>query len=188
MATMLDATHKPPSPAQLTKLVGAAAFERVNPLSDKFTTRRFHHIELWCLDATWACSRFGCALGLKRAAKSDLSTGNTTFSSYAMGSDSGEISFVFTAPYTSPPIASNDENGAINSFLTSGFSAKTAIDFVVRHGTAVRAVAVEVDDARAAYDSCLAGGATSVAPPRHAQDALTGKTQVRCTVCVVEQL
>ena len=34
------------------KLVGYKNFKRCNPQSDKFDIRRFHHVELWCGDAT----------------------------------------------------------------------------------------------------------------------------------------
>lgn len=34
------------------KLVGYKNFVRQNPLSDKFTVHKFHHIDFWCGDAT----------------------------------------------------------------------------------------------------------------------------------------
>jgi 4-hydroxyphenylpyruvate dioxygenase len=42
------------------KLVGYQNFVRNNPMSDKFEVHRFHHIEVWCGDATNAARR--CAL------------------------------------------------------------------------------------------------------------------------------
>ena len=43
------------------KLVGFANFKRSNPRSDKFGIQRFHHIEIFTLDATSLCKR--CAFG-----------------------------------------------------------------------------------------------------------------------------
>lgn len=42
---------------------------------------------------------------------------------------------------------------------------------VALHGDGVKDIAILVDDVRAAYDKALAGGATSVAPPRETSDA-----------------
>lgn len=40
------------------KLVGCKNFVRCNPRSDKFEVRRFHHVEVWCGDATNAARRY----------------------------------------------------------------------------------------------------------------------------------
>ena len=47
------AEHQAQAPqAKRRKLVGYKNFKRCNPKSDKFDIRRFHHVELWCGDAT----------------------------------------------------------------------------------------------------------------------------------------
>ena len=42
-------------------------------------TKRFHHLEFYCGDATNASRRFGWGLGMAQVAKSDHSTGNHTY-------------------------------------------------------------------------------------------------------------
>ena len=83
------------APAKRHKLVGHKNFKRNNPMSDKFAVHRFHHVEFWCGDATTTSSRFAVGLGIVRVAKSDLSTGNKTYASYALKSN--DLMFVFSA-------------------------------------------------------------------------------------------
>ena len=80
------------------KMVGFDQFmaNRTNPMTDKFDVRRFHHLEFWCSDATQSSHRFTWGMGMPLVAKSDMSTGNTTYCSHVLKSD--EIVFVFTAP------------------------------------------------------------------------------------------
>ena len=63
-------------------LVGAAGFVRSNPRSDKFAVHDFAHIEVWCGDASTTWRRWAHGLGLRLVAKSDHSTGNSTYASY----------------------------------------------------------------------------------------------------------
>ena len=79
------------------KLVGAANFKRVNPKTDRFDVKKFHHIELYCGDANNTYRRFSAGLGMKLVAKSDNTTGNHSYSSYVL--QSGELTFAFSAPY-----------------------------------------------------------------------------------------
>lgn len=39
------------------RLVGYNNFVRHNPMSDRFTVHKFHHVEFWCADATNAYKR-----------------------------------------------------------------------------------------------------------------------------------
>jgi hypothetical protein len=63
-------------------LVGAAGFVRSNPRSDRFTVHDFAHVEVWCGDASTTWRRWAHGLGLRLVAKSDHSTGNSTYASY----------------------------------------------------------------------------------------------------------
>eukprot|EP00611_Tribonema_gayanum_P021088 TRINITY_DN3984_c0_g1_i1.p1 TRINITY_DN3984_c0_g1~~TRINITY_DN3984_c0_g1_i1.p1 ORF type:complete len:424 (-),score=129.86 TRINITY_DN3984_c0_g1_i1:154-1425(-) len=166
----------------IDKLVGHKAFQRGNPMTDRFKVKRFHHVEFLCLDATTTSIRFGVGLGLQRVAKSDLSTGNSAFTSYAMRS--GDMVFVFTAPNTAKPPEASPE--ATQHPLAAAFDADAAVAFCVKHGMAVRAVAVEVEDAQAAYETCVAGGGTGVTAPRKAVDPASGTTQVVAEVLLYQ--
>ena len=66
------------------KLMGYNNFVRHNPMSDRFQVKKFHHIEFWCGDATNMHKRFSWGLGMQVVAKSDQSTGNPTYCSFAI--------------------------------------------------------------------------------------------------------
>jgi hypothetical protein len=87
------------------RLVGHRGFVRVNPHSDSFHTLVFHHVKLWCTDATFAADRFSFRLGAPVAARSDLSMGNSAHASLLLRS--GSLAFLFTAslPSFSAPAA-----------------------------------------------------------------------------------
>nr|DAD43730.1 TPA_asm: hypothetical protein HUJ06_001960 [Nelumbo nucifera] len=140
------------------KLVGYANFVRHNLKSDRFHVKRFHHIEFWCTDATNSARRFSWGLGMPIVAKSDLSTGNLVHASYLLRS--GDLDFLFTAPY-SPSITGNLTNTA--SIPTFNHSA--ARSFSASHGLAVRAISIEVEDATSAFNISVAHGAKPSSPP-----------------------
>ncbi|WCJ26622.1 4-hydroxyphenylpyruvate dioxygenase [Euphorbia peplus] len=150
------------SPEQSFKLVGFSNFIRINPRSDRFPIKKFHHIEFWCSDATNTSRRFSWGLGMPLVAKSDLSTGNVTHASYLLRS--GDLNFLFTAPY-SPSIAAAENLSATATSAIPTFSRDTFLDFSAKHGLAVRAIAIQVADAAAAFDTSVAHGAIPVAPP-----------------------
>ena len=140
------------------KLVGFSKFVRTNPKSDRFGVKRFHHVEFWCGDATNTAGRFSWGLGMPLVAKSDLSTGNLSHASYLLRS--GDLRFLFTAAY-SPAIASaGDSAPSIPTFDHSTF-----LSFTAAHGLAVRAIAIEVDDAELAFTTSVAHGANPSSPP-----------------------
>ncbi|KAG9132196.1 hypothetical protein Leryth_017053 [Lithospermum erythrorhizon] len=147
------------------KLVGYKNFVRTNPRSDLFNVKRFHHIEFWCGDAINVACRFSWGLGMPIVSKSDLSTGNSVHASYLLRS--GELKFVFTAPYSENTYFSN------SSASIPSFSASVHRAFVDVHGLGVRAVAVEVEDARVAFSTSVARGARPVAPPTILRDGRT---------------
>ncbi|KAI5339780.1 hypothetical protein L3X38_019052 [Prunus dulcis] len=145
-------------------LVGFSNFVRSNPRSDRFKVHRFHHVEFWCTDATNSALRFSWGLGMPMVAKSDLSTGNQTHASYLLRS--GDLNFLFTAPY-SPTLTSTDDPTRPNNSTASipTFDHSASRDFSSRHGLGVRAVAIQVDDAVSAFTTSVAHGAKPSAPP-----------------------
>ncbi|KAF5770130.1 putative 4-hydroxyphenylpyruvate dioxygenase [Helianthus annuus] len=144
-------------PTSAFKLVGFKNFIRTNPMSDKFTVKNFHHIEFWCSDATNTARRFSWGLGMPIIFKSDLSTGNSTHASYLLRS--GHLNFLFTAPY-SPSISPTTTTASIPTFSHSA-----SRHFTATHGLAVRAIAVEVEDAETAFAVSVANGAKPSSPP-----------------------
>ncbi|KAK4787257.1 hypothetical protein SAY86_011090 [Trapa natans] len=141
------------------KLVGFKNFVRVNPRSDRFRVIRFHHVEFWCTDATNAARRFSWGLGMPLVAKSDLSTGNPVHASYLCRS--GDIIFLFTAPYSPSISAAHPSSPA--SIPT--FSHRACREFAAIHGLGVRAISLEVEDAEAAFAASIAHGAKAISPP-----------------------
>lgn len=123
-----------------------------------FSVRQFHHVEFWCSDATTTSNRFSLALGMPIVAKSDLSTGNTTHASYVLGS--GQLLFLFSAPYSVNISKTTSANPSIPTFCHKASQA-----FVAAHGLAVRAIAIEVEDAELAYSISVSHGAKPSSPP-----------------------
>ncbi|KAF5175717.1 4-hydroxyphenylpyruvate dioxygenase [Thalictrum thalictroides] len=141
------------------KLNGFSSFVHHNPKSDLFPVQHFHHVEFWCSDATNSAHRFSWGLGMPIVAKSDLSTGNMVHASYLLCS--GELNFLFTAPYSSD-IAGND---MIHTASIPTFHHSLAQSFSAAHGLAVRAVGVQVEDAKLAFNVSVANGAKPSSSP-----------------------
>ncbi|KAM7251995.1 hypothetical protein ACFE04_023878 [Oxalis oulophora] len=146
-----------PSTSTDFKLVGFSNFVRANPKSDRFKVNQFHHVEFWCGDATNTARRFSWGLGMPIVAKSDLSTGNSIHASYLLRS--GDLHFLFTAPY-SPSISTATATAAIPTF-----NHNVCQSFSTKHGLGVRAIALEVDDAAAAFNISVENGARPAAEP-----------------------
>ncbi|KAL3754868.1 hypothetical protein ACJRO7_002032 [Eucalyptus globulus] len=138
------------------KLVGFSNFVQSNPQSDLFPIRRFHRIEFWCTDATNNSCRFSWGLGMPVVAKSDLSTGNATHASYLCRS--GDLCFLFTAPY-SPFVATS--NGLDPSSMASlpSFSYSACVAFAAKHGLAVQVIAID----RPVFPPVVFDGAATIA-------------------------
>ncbi|XWS30911.1 hypothetical protein CRYUN_Cryun23aG0032000 [Craigia yunnanensis] len=143
------------------KLVGFSNFVRTNPKSDRFNVKRFHHIEFWCTDATNTARRFAWGLGMQFLAKSDLSTGNQTHASYLLRS--GDLNFLFTAPY-SPSIAHSQNLSPQSTASIPTFDHTACRSFSSSHGLAVRAIAIEVEDAETAFTTSVSHGALPSSP------------------------
>mmetsp|Transcript_32180 Transcript_32180/g.81790 ORF Transcript_32180/g.81790 Transcript_32180/m.81790 type:complete len:476 (-) Transcript_32180:554-1981(-) len=153
------ATQEAGSQGTFKGLVGHKNFVRNNPRSDRFPIHRFHHVEFWCSDATTTYKRFQTGLGMGLVAKSDLSTGNSCFASYAL--QSHELVFAFTAPY-SRTVAGNSSPGAVP---LPHYSHDTALSFIASHGLAVRAMGLVVEDAAHAFEESVKHGGVPVLPP-----------------------
>eukprot|EP00270_Netrium_digitus_P020500 TRINITY_DN8479_c0_g1_i1.p1 TRINITY_DN8479_c0_g1~~TRINITY_DN8479_c0_g1_i1.p1 ORF type:complete len:452 (+),score=94.12 TRINITY_DN8479_c0_g1_i1:133-1488(+) len=158
-------------------LVGFRNFKRHNPFSDRFGVRKFHHIEFFCGDASNTWRRFSWGLGMPLVAKSDLTTGNHRYCSYVLRSHN--LVFVFTAPFSTalPPPSNAPSREPLPYFDQSN-----ALSFFQAHGLAARAVAIEVDDAFAAYGASVANGAVSVQPPTEVSGNVTGSKAVLAEV------
>jgi 4-hydroxyphenylpyruvate dioxygenase len=156
------------------KLVGHAAFKRHNPLSDKFASQKFEHVEFYCGDATTTSRRFGYGLGMTLVAKSDQGTRNHTFASYVMRS--GDITFTFTAPYSITSAASHAAANGISSPPPPipWYDQEHAYQFLKRHGLAVRSLAIRVSDAEEAFHTSVKNGALGVQPPTIITDEVSG--------------
>lgn len=150
------------------KLVGYDNFVRHNPKSDKFTVHKFHHIEFWCGDATNTYKRFQHGLGMTLVAKSDQSTGNSTYASYVL--QSHDLVMAFTAPYSRKAAASSTRVPFNN------YEASSAFEFLATHGLAVRAVGLLVSDANQAYRASLENGGKGVLAPLVLKDEETGES------------
>ncbi|KAJ7965052.1 4-hydroxyphenylpyruvate dioxygenase [Quillaja saponaria] len=150
------------APSNDFKLKGFKNFVRTNPRSDRFTVKRFHHIEFWCTDASNTARRFSWGLGMHQVAKSDLSTGNLTHASYLLRS--GELCFLFTAPY-SPSIAAQENVGPTATASIPTFDHAACRAFSASHGLAVRSIAMEVEDAEIAFSNSVANGAKPSSQP-----------------------
>ena len=144
------------------KLVGAANFKRVNPKTDRFDVKKFHHIELYCGDANNTYRRFSAGLGMKLVAKSDNTTGNHSYSSYVL--QSGELTFAFSAPYGTHRAQGQDQAEGGHAPHPS-FDAEGAFEFFKKQGLAGKAVGVSVADARLAYDRAVKNGAEGRVEP-----------------------
>lgn len=164
-------TMPPAASSSDFKLVGNKNFKRHNPMSDRFDVQKFHHIEFFCLDATNVSSRFTWGLGMRQIAKSDQSTGNHVSASYVV--ESGEVKLVFTAPYA---LETEKAPGAVSPI--PGYDAAFAQQFVLKHGLAVRALGIQVADAKEAYEVSVQNGAEGVLEPQ----ALTDKDSSKATV------
>lgn len=158
-------------------LVGYKNFVRHNPKSDRFAAKKFHHVEFWCMDATNTARRFSLGLGMQIVAKSDLSTNNMIHASYLLRS--ADLNIIFTAPY-SPSIAGiNGDSGQKSAAAIPTFDYGDCRDFVASHGLGVRAIAIEVGDAEAAFNTSVAHGAKPSSSPVYLDDDRTVIAEVQ---------
>ncbi|GMF50165.1 unnamed protein product [Phytophthora fragariaefolia] len=164
-------TMPPAANSNDLKLVGHKNFVRHNPQTDRFDVHKFHHIEFFCLDATNVSRRFSWGLGMGQIGKSDQSTGNHVSASYVI--QSGDVKLVFTAPYALETDKAPDAVSPV-----PGYDAAFAQQFVLKHGLAVRALGIQVADAKAAYEISVQNGGEGVLEPQTLTDKDSGKSTV----------
>lgn len=123
--------------------MAAITSEHVHPLS----TIDWDYIEFYVGNAKQAAHYYCTAFGFDQIAYAGPETGVRDRASYVLVQNN--LRFVFTS--------SLRQDDAITAH-------------VARHGDGVRDVAIVVQDARAAYDAALAGGARSVAAPAERSD------------------
>lgn len=162
------AASAPPG-APANGLVGFERFVRTNPRSDRFGVRGLDHVEFYCPDATTASARFMFGLDMRPIGRFESGA-----HAQSVVVESGAVRFVFTAPAALPPDAAASESAR----APPGFEREEALAFVRAHGTAVRAIGLEVDDCAAAYAACLANGGRAVRAPRRAARADGGAGEV----------
>eukprot|EP00581_Thalassiosira_minuscula_P015351 CAMPEP_0183721792 /NCGR_PEP_ID=MMETSP0737-20130205/13949_1 /TAXON_ID=385413 /ORGANISM="Thalassiosira miniscula, Strain CCMP1093" /LENGTH=546 /DNA_ID=CAMNT_0025951849 /DNA_START=6 /DNA_END=1643 /DNA_ORIENTATION=- len=153
-------------------------------------TLGFHHVEFYTGDALTTAKRFELALGIPITCWSSLATGNDVCVTYGLEcgvsedgtSEPGEgVRFLITAPLSRAMQRTTDTNDEVakkanggagsNVQMTAplplpGYDIHAAHEFYAKHGLAVRAVGVEVKDAKSAYDAAVANGAEGVMVPK----------------------
>jgi len=148
-------------------------------------------VEFYTGDAFMTAKRFELALGIPITCWSSLATGNDVCVTYGLecgdsrssdGKDRepGEgVRFMITAPLSrAMQKPNNNQNSNVittntvgsNVDMTAplplpGYDVNSAHEFYSKHGLAVRAVGVEVKDARMAYECAVKNGAVGVLEP-----------------------
>jgi 4-hydroxyphenylpyruvate dioxygenase len=147
-------------------LVGFEQFVRQNPRSDRFDVRGLDHLEFYCPDVQTASARFMFGLDMHAVGRfeSDAHACSVVL-------QSGGVRLVFTAPAAQPPAASS---AGARARAPVGFERAQALDFVRTHGTAVRAIGLEVADCALAFEACVANGGRPVRAPARVARAASG--------------
>jgi 4-hydroxyphenylpyruvate dioxygenase len=128
-----------------------------NPKTDKFEIIKFHHLEVTCSDALSTMKLIKQGLGMEIVAESKKETGNHSYCSYVLNTH--DVKFIVTAPYLA------DRKHPQDNPPNPKYDSEKAKTFYTRHGTGVSAVAIEVKNAREAYEIATKNGAKGVLPP-----------------------
>ncbi len=124
------------------------AASRVSTKQDFLPLKGTDHLEFYVGNARQASYYYRAAFGMSLVAYAGPETGQRDRTSYVV--EQGKVRFVFTASLRpGTPIA----------------------EHVARHGDGVRVIALEVEDARAAWTETTARGARSIAEPAETADA-----------------
>ena len=119
-------------------------------------------VTLRCHDAITTASRFAVALGMQVVAKSDMTTGNSVYASYVLRSN--DLVFVFSAPYGGgEEQTAEDIDKRRANMPHSCYDGENMTRFITKHGLAVKAVGVVVDDAEEAHRASSKHGARNAA-------------------------
>ncbi len=137
--------------------------------SEIIGTKSFHHVEFYCGDARSTANHFCLSLGMSITGTTSQATGNDQCVSYGLESEDN-FKLLLTAPYSraraSSDEGSNDNDGEYDAPLSlPNFNVEGAHNFFQKHGLAARAVGVEVEDAKAAFEASVANGAVPVLEP-----------------------
>ncbi len=115
--------------------------------ADFLQIRAIDHVEFWVGNARQAAHFYRTAFGMQPVAYSGLETGVRDRASYVL--EQGKIRFVVSAPYHP------DSEMAAHHLI---------------HGDGVKVIAMQVDDAEAAWRETTARGAASAQPPMEFRD------------------
>ena len=129
----------------------------------------YHHIEFYCGDAKSTALSFSLSLGMKVTCTTGQNTGNDQCVSYGLQSE--DMRFLITAPY-STQVSSSSSNSSPPPGVTfdstdplPSFSIEDSHDFFRNHGLGVKAVGIEVLDAKTAFDNSVSNGAWPMLEP-----------------------
>jgi len=123
---------------------------------------KFDHVEFYTGDATCTYKRFCYGLGMELVSKSDFSTGNFNHCSYLL--QSAGVKMLFTAPLPTLPSDRKYDSSSHCSTLP-GYNSTFANEFLVKHGLAVRAIGIVVENLKTSYETMISNGAVSVLAP-----------------------
>ena len=115
--------------------------------ADFLPLKNWDHIEFYCGNAKQSAFYYQYAMGFKLTAYSGLETGNRERASYLL--EQGKIKFVLTTPYHP------------DNFIS---------DHIRQHGDGVRDIALEVDDAKSAFNETVKRGAVPAMEPTKIED------------------
>lgn len=138
--------------------------------SETIGTKRFHHVEFYCGDARSTANHFAISLGMSITGMTSQATGNDRCVSYGLESEEN-FRLLLTAPYSRARASSDQKNTSDDQeeydapLSMPNFSVEGAHNFFQKHGLAARAVGVEVEDARVAFEASVARGAVPVLEP-----------------------
>eukprot|EP00804_Cyclotella_cryptica_P009673 CCRYP_011222-RA/>CCRYP_011222-RA protein AED:0.02 eAED:-0.02 QI:0/-1/0/1/-1/1/1/0/464 len=147
------------------------------PPPERLSTSSFHHIEFYAGDASTFAKRLELALGVPITCWSSLSTGNDVCTTY--GLECRNVRFMVTAPlgrrrdlYAAASRSSSGRGSSEGSnvqmtapYPLPGYDAGFAHEFYSKHGLAVRAVGIAVENVTQAYLNAVENGAVSVLEP-----------------------
>lgn len=164
--------------------------------SERIGSIGFHHVEFYCGDAKSMAFLFSNALGMRITGSTGQHTGNDQCVSYAL--ESGDIRFLVTAPYSRVTssiggVTESDTKDENNDFdaqdALPGFHVEVAHDFFQKHGLAARAIALEVVDAKQAYEASVQNGAIPVLQPTEVKTCRAQKREgIKTSGCLVAEV
>lgn len=172
--------------------------------SEHLGTLGFHHVEFYAGDALMTAKRFELALGIPITCWSSLATGNDKCVTYGLecgvGNDNevepGDgVRFLITAPLSramqQQQTNSNNGGAGSNVQMTApnplpGYDINGAHDFYAKHGLAVRAVGIEVEDANKAYEAAVSNGAIGSMEPSVVPSFYDKDSEKECRIAEVE--